>query len=108
MRDALKRRRNGPADKLITDGRPCKKLRDYFVKNLDLDVRQMFTTTRIDFSYVDELAEKMPEDLTSVPGFDPLPPESAIGPGTDPLLARARASNKRQFLPEPEIHHLLH
>ena len=39
--------------------------------------------------------EKMPDDLTSVPGFDPLPPESAIGPGADPYLARARASDGR-------------
>ena len=39
--------------------------------------------------------EKMPDDLTSVPGFDPLPPESAIGPGADPFLARARASDGR-------------
>ena len=39
--------------------------------------------------------EKMPDDLASVPGFDPLPPESAIGPGADPFLARARASDGR-------------
>ena len=38
--------------------------------------------------------EKMPEDLASVPGFEPLPPESAIGPGDDPLLARARAADR--------------
>ncbi|MBO4287466.1 MAG: hypothetical protein J5985_04790, partial [Kiritimatiellae bacterium] len=25
--------------------------------------------------------EKLPEDLSSIPGFEPLPPESAIGPG---------------------------
>lgn len=63
MRDALRRRKNYPADKLITDGRPGKKLTEYFARNLDLDARQMFITTRIDFSYVDELAEKMPDDL---------------------------------------------
>ena len=63
MRDALRRRMNGPADKLITDGRPGKKLKEYFAKNLDLDERQMFTTTRIDFSYVDELADKIPQDI---------------------------------------------
>ena len=57
MRDALRRRKNYPADKLITDGRPGKKLTEYFARNLDLDARQMFTTTRIDFSYVDELAD---------------------------------------------------
>ena len=37
---------------------------------------------------------KVPDDLTSVPGFDPLPPESAIGPCDDPLLARARAADR--------------
>ena len=39
--------------------------------------------------------QKMPEDLASVPGFDPLPPETAIGPGADPFLARARESDRR-------------
>ena len=63
MRYALKRRRSGPADKLITDGRPGEKLKEYFSQNLDLDERQMFTTTRIDFSYVDELAGLLPEEL---------------------------------------------
>lgn len=39
--------------------------------------------------------EKVPDDLASVPGFDPLPPESAIGPGGDPLLKRAQAADRR-------------
>ncbi|MBR3426297.1 MAG: hypothetical protein IKG79_09720, partial [Neisseriaceae bacterium] len=30
--------------------------------------------------------EKMPDDLASVPGFDPLPPESAIGPGAGEII----------------------
>lgn len=63
MRDALRRRKYGPADKLISDGRPGKALRRYFARTLGLDERQMFTTTRIDFSYVDELEEKLPEEL---------------------------------------------
>ena len=74
MRDALRRRKNYPADKLITDGRPGKKLTEYFARNLDLDVRQMFTTTRIDFSYVDELAEKMPDDLLGRLSYNPHEP----------------------------------
>ena len=37
---------------------------------------------------------KVPDDLTSVPGFDPLPPENAIGPCGDPLLARARDADR--------------
>ena len=74
MRDALKRRSRGPADILITDGRPGKKLSEYFARNLDLDARQMFTTTRIDFSYVDELADKMPGDLKSRLSYPPHEP----------------------------------
>ncbi len=63
MRDALRRRKNGPADKLISDGRPDKALRSYFTRALDLDERQIFTTTRIDFSYVDELEKMLPPEL---------------------------------------------
>ncbi len=65
MRDALRRRKNGPADKLISDGRPGKALRSYFTRSLDLDERQIFTTTRIDFSYVDELEKMLPQELKS-------------------------------------------
>jgi len=72
MRAALRRRRRGPADKLITDGRPGRKLREYFAKNLDLDSRQMFTTTRIDFAYVDELEKKLPAELRKKLTFAPL------------------------------------
>ena len=63
MRDALRRRKNGPADKLISDGQPGKALREYFARTLGLDKRQMFTTTRIDFSYVKELEKLLPPDL---------------------------------------------
>ena len=63
MRDALRRRKYGPADKLISDGRLGKALRAYFVRALDLDERQMFTTTRIDFTYVEELEKLLPADL---------------------------------------------
>ena len=74
MRDALKRRKYGPADKLITDGRPGKALRSYFTKTLDLDERQMFTTTRIDFSYVEELEKLLPAELKSQIIYEPLVP----------------------------------
>ncbi len=63
MRDALRRRKTGPADKLISDGHPGKALRTYFARTLGLDGRQMFTTTRIDFSYVKELEKLLPADL---------------------------------------------
>ena len=63
MRDALRRRKTGPADKLISDGHPGKSLRTYFARTLGLDERQMFTTTRIDFSYVKELEKLLPADI---------------------------------------------
>ena len=38
--------------------------------------------------------ETLPADLASVvPGFPPLPPESALGPGDDPRLRRAQRSD---------------
>ncbi|MBQ6440199.1 MAG: polyphosphate kinase 1 [Mogibacterium sp.] len=63
MLDVLERRKNGPADKLISDGRPGKALRAYLIRSLDLDERQMFTTTRIDFSYVEELEKILPPEI---------------------------------------------
>lgn len=63
MKEALRRRKSGPADKLISDGRPGRGLRKYFGGTLGIDERQMFTTTRIDFSYVEELASMMPAGL---------------------------------------------
>ena len=63
MRDALRKRKNGPPDKLISDGRPGRAMRDYFIRSLGLDERQMFTTTRIDLSYIDELEKMLPAEL---------------------------------------------
>ena len=63
MRDALRRRKDGPADKLISDGLPGRALRKYYARTLHLDERQMFTTTRIDFSYVSELEKMLPAEL---------------------------------------------
>ena len=71
MRDALRRRKNGPADKLISDGQPGKALREYFARTLSLDKRQMFTTTRIDFSYVKELEKLLPPDLMARLTYEP-------------------------------------
>ena len=72
MRAALNRRKAGPADKLISDGRPGRGLRKYFADKLDIDERQMFSTTRIDFSYVDELAERLPAGLLARLSYGPL------------------------------------
>jgi len=44
--------------------------------------------------------ERLPEDLSSIPGFDPLPPENAIGPGADPFLARALSADGMLFAAE--------
>ncbi len=74
MRDALRRRKYGPADKLISDGRLGKALRAYFVRALDLDERQMFTTTRIDFTYVEELEKLLPADLKPNITYKPVIP----------------------------------
>ena len=95
MRDALRRRKSGPADKLITDGRPGKKLREYFARNLDLDARQMFTTTRIDFSYVDELAEKMPAELKNSLSYKPHEPHDQTSDIKGSIL---KAVKKRDLL----------
>ena len=75
MRDALKRRKHGPADKLICDGHPGKALRAYFSRALNLDERQMFTTTRIDFSYVDELENLIPPEVRAKLTYEPHIPQ---------------------------------
>ncbi len=62
MRKILKMRKYASADKLITDGKLSPNLRDYLSKTLSLTGHQMFTTTRIDFSYLDELADKLPDE----------------------------------------------
>ena len=79
MRDALRRRKYGPADKLISDGRLGKALRAYCVRALDLDERQMFTTTRIDFTYVEELEKLLPADLKPNITYKPVIPVDQTG-----------------------------
>jgi len=63
MREIVRQRKTAPADKLIADGRMSGNLRRYLEGCLDIDSRQIFSTTRIDFSYLDELAEAVPEWL---------------------------------------------
>lgn len=62
MRKILKKRKYASADKLITDGKLSRNLINYLSEALSLTERQMFTTTRIDFTYLGELEEKIPED----------------------------------------------
>lgn len=71
MQKALKRRKNGPADKLISDGLPGSGLRAYFAEKLDIDERQMLTTTRIDFRYVEELAGLIPASVLAGLSYAP-------------------------------------
>ena len=61
MREIVRRRKSAPADKLIADGRMSRNLRRYLEGCLGIGSRQIFSTTRIDFSYLDELAEAIPE-----------------------------------------------
>lgn len=62
MRKIIKKRKYASADKLITDGTLSSGLREYLARAFGLSERQMFTTTRIDYSYLGELEEKIPED----------------------------------------------
>lgn len=62
MRRILRKRKYASADKLITDGKLSSNLINYLSDALSLTERQMFTTTQIDFEYLDELAEKLPDD----------------------------------------------
>lgn len=107
MRDALKRRSRGPADKLITDGHPDKRLGDYFARNLDLDARQMFTTTRIDFSYVDELAEKMPEDLKRSLSYPPHEPHDQTAEISGSIMKAVKKRDRLSAYPEDSMDLLL-
>lgn len=72
MRDILRRRKSAPADKLISDSRLSDRMRDYFAGCLDLDDRQMFTTSRIDLGYVDELERRLPAELREQLTYAPL------------------------------------
>ena len=47
--------------------------------------------------------DRLPTDMSSVTGFDPLPPESAIGPCGDSMLGRALASDAAVFRSAAEV-----
>ena len=74
MREMVRKRRSAPADKLISDGRMNRNLRNYLGRCLDIDGRQMFSTTRIDFSYIEELAAALPERLRMDLMYEPHEP----------------------------------
>ena len=95
MRSILKKRGSTPADKLITDGHPRKGLRRYLARNLDLDERQMFTTARIDFSYVSELEKKIPADMLKGLTYKPFAPKDQTAAIDGSIM---NAVKKRDFL----------
>lgn len=107
MLDALRRRKSGPADKLITDGLPDKTLKEYFARNLDLDARQMFTTTRIDFSYVDELAEKLPDELLDSLSYKPHEPHDQTMEIKGSILQAVKKRDWLSAYPEDSVDLLL-
>lgn len=72
MRGIIGRRSTSPADKLISDRALSERMSEYFSKAFDLDQRQMFNTTRIDFSYIDELEKKLPSGLRANITYKPL------------------------------------
>jgi len=74
MRDMIRRRKTAPADKLIADGRMSRNLRRYLEGSLGIDGRQIFSTTRIDFSYIDELAASVPEWIRTGLEYEPHEP----------------------------------
>ena len=71
MRELVKEGVNAPADKLIADGKPGRNLEAFLCKKLGLDSRQIFTTTRIDLSYIKELEEAIPSDLLGRLTYEP-------------------------------------
>lgn len=74
MREIVRKRKTAPADKLISDGMMSKNLKKFLGRCLGIDGRQMFTTTRIDFSYLDELADVIPEWLMRDLVYEPCEP----------------------------------
>ncbi len=71
MRALVSRETNAPADKLIADGKLSKNLEAFLCDKLGLDARQIFTTTRIDLSYINELAEAIPADILGMLTYEP-------------------------------------
>ena len=63
MRGIIEKRRYASADKLITDGRPGRSMKEFLSAAFELSEKQMFTTSRIDFSYLDELESKLSEEM---------------------------------------------
>ena len=103
MRDALRRRMRGPADKLISDGHLSKHLTDYCAKNLNLDERQMFTTTRIDFSYVDELEKMMPEPLRAKLTYKPHIPEDQTAGLSESIIETVKKRDVLSSYPDDSM-----
>ena len=95
MREIVRKRKTAPADKLIADGRMSRNLRDYLGSCLDIDGRQMFSTTRIDFSYLDELEDAIPEWLRTELTYTPHEPHDQTGDIKEDIM---EAVMKRDFI----------
>lgn len=61
MRRIVDIRKNAPADKLIADGKLGRNLKKYLCEGLGIDERQIFSTTRTDLGYINELAQLIPD-----------------------------------------------
>lgn len=90
MREVVRRRRTAPADKLIADGKLSDNLRRYLESKLDIDRRQVFTTTRIDFSYIDELERQIPARLRDVLTYKPHVPHDQTKELGSNIMGRVR------------------
>lgn len=78
MRDVVRKRKSAPADKLIADGRIVGNLMVYLAKRLGIDRGQVFTTTRIDYSYIDELEASIPARLHGDLVYEPHAPHNQL------------------------------
>jgi len=78
MREVVRKRKTAPADKLITDGRMGGSLMAYLTDRLGIDSRQVFTTTRIDFSYLDDLESCIPPRLLGKLRYPPHTPHNQL------------------------------
>ena len=74
IRRLIKRRKNAQADRLIADAKLSGNLREYLKAGLGIDDRQIFTTTRIDFSYLDELSGLIPDEMRKELMYEPHAP----------------------------------
>ena len=74
MKEIVEKRKYSAPDKLIADGEMSYRMTEYLRKALKLDAMQIFRTTRIDFGYVGEVEDAIPERLRASMCFAPFQP----------------------------------